>query len=106
MIVAFFVGALAGLAVSVLVVLWLHEHREFARQDLRERAAAARHAEMVKRLEDNRALTLAAIRQRNRLESRTSSIEAAINDHADQLAALGRTAAARVVPGGDVLKEQ
>ena len=96
-------GGLGGCAVSALVVLWLHERREFRRQDQHERAARSRedaartrHEALMKALADNRALTLAAVNQRNRLDIRVRLLEAAANNHAGLLEQLGATGATRV----------
>lgn len=101
--VAAILGGLIGCAISAMVVLWLHERREFRRQDQHERAARdredaarTRHEALMKALADNRALTLAAVNQRNRLDVRVRLLEAAANNHAELLEQLGAPGAARV----------
>jgi hypothetical protein len=97
------IGTLGGFVLAALVVLWLHERREFKRQDLheasaqeRERRAVERHDLQMRALDANRALTLQAVNQRNRQEERLRAVEAATNDHADHLEALGRVGLVRV----------
>ena len=62
------VGAIVGL---------LHERRAMTR----ERNNEARHSELMKAVADNRALTLAAITQRNALAERVSALEAWREQH-------------------------
>lgn len=100
-------GLLAGGVMAGVVVLFVHERREFARLAEREEAAEAReeraikrHADLAKALADNRALTLAAVNQRGRLELQVAALEHATNDHADHLGSLGIRTAARVRIGG------
>jgi lysylphosphatidylglycerol synthetase-like protein (DUF2156 family) len=88
-----------------IVALYLHERREFRKADqhetraeAREERAKQRHDAQMKALADNRALTLAAIDQRSRLEFRTDWLETAILDHGLHLEALGRTGVAKVPP--------
>lgn len=113
------IGTLGGFALAALAVLWLHERREFRRQDVaaaavavanlaheqqaqyRERRAVERHDLQMAALSAARVLTLGAINQRARLEIRAAALEAASNDHADHLEALGRVGVGRVRVGGD-----
>lgn len=108
LLVAGLLGLLAGGALAWLVVFIVHERREFARQDAREEAAEEReeraikrHSDLAKALADNRALTLAAVNQRGRLELQVAALEVAHNDHADHLESLGIRTAARVMVGGE-----
>lgn len=108
LLVAGLLGLLAGGALAGLIVFIVHERREFARQDAREEAAEAReerakvrHAELWKALSDNRALTLAAVNQRGRMELQLAALEVAHNDHADHLESLGIRSPARVKVGGE-----
>ncbi|MBK9446174.1 MAG: hypothetical protein IPO00_08800 [Betaproteobacteria bacterium] len=96
------IGTLGGFVLAVLVVLYLHERREFAKSDAHERAAlerehraCERHDLQMRELTANRSMTLQAINQRARLESRATAIEQALADHADHLEALGRRGVAR-----------
>lgn len=107
-LVAGLLGLLAGGAIAGFIVFVVHERREFARQDAREDAAEEReeraikrHADLAKALADNRALTLAAVNQRGRLELQVAALEHATNDHADHLGSLGIRTAARVRVGGE-----
>jgi biopolymer transport protein ExbB/TolQ len=107
-VLAGLVGLAVGSAVAMLAVLWLHERREFRKQDRHERfaqereeKAVARHDAQMAALKDARSLTLAAVNQRGRLEARAAALEAALNDHAEHLAALGRVRPYRVKPGGE-----
>jgi hypothetical protein len=101
-------GLLAGGVMAGVVVLFVHERREFARlaeredaAEEREERAIKRHGDLSKQLSDNRALTLAAVNQRGRLELRVDALEVAHNDHADHLESLGIRTAARVRVGGE-----
>ena len=120
LVLAAALGILLGGAVAGFIVFLVHERREFARQDAREDAAEEReeraikrHAALAKALADNRALTLAAVNQRGRLELQVAALEHAThlgqlgsgvdahNDHADHLESLGIRTAARVRVGGE-----
>lgn len=99
------VGLFLLAALLFVVSLNRHERQEFRRQDqhelkaeAREQRAVERHAIQMKALQDNRALTLAAIDQRSRLEFRTEWLEGAVLDHGLHLEALGRTDVAKVPP--------
>jgi hypothetical protein len=65
-----------------------HERRAVEREE----KALKRHGDQMKTLADNRALVLAAIDQRSRLEFRTDWLEQAIENHADHLTDMGRDA--------------
>jgi hypothetical protein len=86
------VMVLAGSVLSYLLMLGIHELRAVRR----ETRAVERHEIAMKALQHNRALTLAAVDQRSRLEFRADLIEAAIGDHADHLERLGRPGALRI----------
>lgn len=108
LVLAAALGILLGGAVAGFIVFLVHERREFARQDAREDAAEEReeraikrHGDLSKQLSDNRALTLAAVNQRGRLELQVAALEHATNDHADHLGSLGIRTAARVRVGGE-----
>ena len=96
---------LLGSVGSFVLLMFFHERREFRRQDEhearaeeRETRAKGRHDAQMKALQDNRALTLAAIDQRSRLEFRTDWLEEAVLDHGRHLEDLGRTNVMKVPP--------
>jgi lysylphosphatidylglycerol synthetase-like protein (DUF2156 family) len=96
---------LGGCISAFVVIILIHERREFRKADAHEERAEAReerakqrHDAQMKALADNRALTLAAIDQRSRLEFRTDWLEGAILDHGLHLEAIGRTGVAKVPP--------
>ncbi len=96
---------LGGCLAGFVVVILFHERREFrkadqheARAEERETRAKARHDAQMKALQDNRALTLAAIDQRSRLEFRTDWLEEAVMNHGLHLEDMGRTNVAKVPP--------
>lgn len=73
---------LGGTILAFFAIILVHERREFRRQDLHELAAQAREDRAIERhdremgaLNHNRALTLAAIDQRSRLEPRVEALE-------------------------------
>ena len=70
---------------AFLTIMLLHERREFRRQDGHEKNAEARevraverHAAEMRAIDHNRALTLSAIDQRNRLDARVVTLEAKV----------------------------
>jgi hypothetical protein len=85
-------AVLIGSVTGYFVMLGIHELRAVRR----ETRAVNRHEDAMKALQHNRALTLAAVDQRSRLEFRADLIEAAIGDHADHLERLGRPGALRI----------
>jgi C4-dicarboxylate-specific signal transduction histidine kinase len=107
-LLAALLGTLGGFVLAALVVLWLHERREFKRQDAHEGAAqeredraVTRHEAQMRELAAAQRGYLGAINQRARLELRTDAMEAALNDHAAHLEALGRIGPVRLKLGGD-----
>ena len=85
-------AVLIGSVFGYLTMLGIHEIRAVRR----ETRAVERHESVVKALQHNRSLTLAAVDQRSRLEFRADLIEAAIGDHADHLERLGSPGALRI----------
>jgi hypothetical protein len=72
------VGVGGGGLVAFVLTFIVHERREFARQDERERRATERHETLMQAVRDMRALALGAINQR-------ASMQRQVDDHENRI---------------------